>query len=79
MYVFCHICSPKDVCLVISEALIMYMVHEKISLLGLGLWCLMPLSVISWWSVLLMQETGLYGENHRPATVTDKLYHIKLY
>jgi hypothetical protein len=27
----------------------------------------------------LMQETGLYGENHRPATVTDKLYHIKLY
>jgi uncharacterized membrane protein len=46
MYVFCHICSPKDVFFVISEALIMYMVHEKIYLLGLGLGCLMPLSTI---------------------------------
>jgi len=32
------------------------------------------ISVISWWSVLLVEETG---ENHRP--VTDKLYHIMLY
>jgi len=24
------------------------------------------ISVISWWSVLLMEETGLHGENHRP-------------
>jgi len=31
-------------------------------------WCLMPLSVISWWSVLLMEETGGHGENHRPVT-----------
>jgi hypothetical protein len=30
------------------------------------------ISVISWWSVLLMEETGGHGENHRP----DKLYHI---
>ena len=24
-------------------------------------------SVISWWSVLLVKETGVPGENHRPA------------
>ena len=37
------------------------------------------ISVISWWSVLLVEETGGPGENHRPAQVTDKLYHIMLY
>jgi hypothetical protein len=26
------------------------------------------ISVISWWSVLLVEETGVHGENHRPAT-----------
>jgi hypothetical protein len=31
---------------------------------GLGLWCLMPLSVISWRSVLLVEETKVPGENH---------------
>jgi len=25
------------------------------------------ISVISWWSVLLLEETGVYGENHRLA------------
>ena len=25
------------------------------------------ISVISWWSVLLVEETGVPGENHRPA------------
>jgi hypothetical protein len=35
------------------------------------------ISVISWRSVLLAEETGVPGENHRP--VTDKLYHIMLY
>jgi hypothetical protein len=30
-----------------------------------GLWCLTPLSVISWWSVLLVKETGVPGEKHR--------------
>jgi hypothetical protein len=25
------------------------------------------ISVIWWWSVLLMEETGVPGENHRPA------------
>ena len=43
--------------------------------LGLGLWCLTPLSTIfqyffifiSWRSVLLVEETGVPGENHRSA------------
>jgi len=26
------------------------------------------ISVISWWSVLLVEETGVPVENHRPAT-----------
>jgi len=26
------------------------------------------ISVISWWSVLLVEETGGRGENHRPVT-----------
>ena len=26
------------------------------------------ISVISWWSVLSLKETGVPGENHRPAT-----------
>jgi len=35
---------------------------------------------ISWWSVLLMEETRVSGENDRHAAflVTDKLYHIML-
>ena len=37
--------------------------------LWLGLWCLIfnNISVISWRSVLLVEETGVPGENHRPA------------
>ena len=34
------------------------------------------ISVISWWSVLLVKETGVPGENHRP--VADKIYDIML-
>jgi hypothetical protein len=37
------------------------------------------ISVISWRPVLLLEETGVPGENHRPAQITDKLYHIMLY
>ena len=37
------------------------------------------MSVISWRSVLLVEETGVPGEDHRPSQVTDKLYHIMLY
>ena len=36
------------------------------------------ISVISWWSVLLVEETGVRRENHKSAG-TDKLYHIMLY
>jgi hypothetical protein len=32
------------------------------------------ISVISWWSVLLMEETRVPGENHRPVQTTDQLY-----
>jgi GT2 family glycosyltransferase len=35
------------------------------------------ISVISWQSVLLMEETGVPVENHRP--VTDKFFNIMLY
>jgi hypothetical protein len=34
---------------------------------GLGLWCYTTfnnISVISWWSVLLVEETGVPVENH---------------
>jgi hypothetical protein len=34
------------------------------------------ISVISWRSVLMMEETG---ENHDLSQVTEKLYHIMLY
>ena len=37
------------------------------------------ISAISWWSVLLVEETVVPGDNHRPVQVTDKLYHIMLY
>jgi len=36
------------------------------------------ISSISWRSVLLVKETGIPGENHRPAA-TIALYHIMLY
>jgi hypothetical protein len=38
------------------------------------------ISVKSWRSGLLVEETGVPGNNHRPASqVTDKLYHIMLH
>jgi hypothetical protein len=37
------------------------------------------ISVISWRSVLLVEETGVPVENHHLPKVTDKLYHIMLY
>jgi cobalamin-dependent methionine synthase I len=35
------------------------------------------ISDISWWSVLLVEETGILGESHQP--ITDNRYHIMLY
>jgi len=37
------------------------------------------ISVISWLSDLLVQETGVPGETTNLSLVTDKLYHILLY
>jgi hypothetical protein len=37
-------------------------------LTGLGVWCLTPLSPILSYTVLLVGETRVHGENHRPAT-----------
>ena len=43
--------------------------------LGLGLWCLTPLltiSVILWWSVSLLEETVVPGENPWPSSTRRK-------
>jgi hypothetical protein len=37
------------------------------------------ISVISWPSILFVEETGVPGENQQPAASPDKLYHIMLY
>ena len=37
------------------------------------------ISVILWQSVLLVEEFGEPGENHRPAQVTDKLHQLMLH
>ena len=37
------------------------------------------ISAISWWSVLLVEETGVPRENLQPALVTDKLDHMMLH
>ena len=37
------------------------------------------ISVISWQSVLLVEETGGSGENHRPVASHWQIYHIMLY
>jgi hypothetical protein len=43
-----------------------------INILGVELGCLTPLiSVISWRSVLIVEQTGVPGENHRPAALTN--------
>ena len=37
------------------------------------------ISVMSWGSVLLVEETGVLGETTDLSQVTDKLHHIMLY
>jgi hypothetical protein len=71
--------------------LILPMVDWKIiisaSMFRFGLWCLTPLStifpVISCRSVLLVEETGVPGENHRPSashwqTLSHNVVSIKI-
>ena len=37
------------------------------------------ISAISWPSVLLVEETGVFGKTTDLSQVTDKIYHIMLY
>jgi len=37
------------------------------------------ISVLSWWSALLVEESGVPGKNHRPTTRYWQTYHIMLY
>jgi hypothetical protein len=37
------------------------------------------ISAITWWSFLLVDETGIPGESIDLSQFTDKLYHIMLY
>ncbi len=32
------------------------------------------ISVITWWSLLLMEETGVPGEDNRPAARIERIY-----
>ena len=47
-------------------------ISQKLLYIGLELWCLNVtfnnIPVISWRSVLLVEETRVPGENHRPVT-----------
>ena len=36
------------------------------------------ISAISWRPVLVLEEAGVPGENHRPWEATGKLYHLRL-
>ena len=37
------------------------------------------ISGLSWWSILLVEETGVPRKTNDPSQVTDKLYHIMLH
>ena len=55
----------------ITEVIELASPDERNIVWGLGLWSLTPLSTIfqlyrTWWSVLLVGETGVPGENHQP-------------
>jgi hypothetical protein len=55
----------------ITEVIELALPDERNIVWGLGLWSLTPLSTIfqlyrTWWSVLLVGETGVPGENHQP-------------
>jgi hypothetical protein len=53
--------------------------RQKICSCRYGVMVFYNISVISWRSVLLVEETWVLGENTDLPQVTDKLYHIMLY
>jgi hypothetical protein len=50
-----------------------YRVYIEMDLLDLIFCVLMPLSAISWRPVLVVEEAGVHGENHRPWASMDLL------
>jgi hypothetical protein len=74
------IISFFPVSITVSQCSLFLCLHELL-FVGLGVMVLNTtfniISVISWRSVLLVEETGVPGENHRP--ITDKLQHIMLH
>ena len=55
----------------------MYFYRNRVRVMVFNATC-NNISVILWQSLLLVEETRVPGENHRPVK-TDKLYHIVLY
>ena len=78
----CIPCTPEPV----SKRKVRFVLHcittDTYCELGLALWFFTAIfnniSVISWWSVLLVQESRVPEKTDLPQ-VTDKLYHIMLY
>jgi hypothetical protein len=60
--------NKKNIISYIQYKIIFIMAYRKNAVFSWGeLWYLTPLStVISWWSVLLVEEAGGPRENHRP-------------
>jgi hypothetical protein len=80
----CHIIlimlNSHDKSLDMVSSMLIKTALTTLNVVWFGLWCLTPLStisVISWWSVLVVEDTRVSGENHRPAT--NNLYHIMLH
>ena len=57
-----------------------YLIFQILGL-GLGLWCVNAtfnnIAATSWQSVLLVEETGVPGENSRPVSSTPRLSRIR--
>ena len=64
--VICKLIEEEEECLVGKK----WLRFDLLIIIGLVLWCFYAtfnnISVISWWSVLLVEETRVPGENHRP-------------
>ena len=62
--VICKLIEEEEECLVGKK----WLRFDLLIIIGLVLWCFYAtfnnISVISWWSVLLVEETRVPGENH---------------